>query len=93
MPFLGFILTCLEEIYKTPVTEDEKITKIKPIELGSMIQEAQESKNKTSKTKQERVQLLGQTVLPIFTILFVIGYAITALYLYFNPDLTHNEKY
>ena len=70
-----------------------KITKIKPIELGSMIQEAQESKNKTSKTKQERVQLLGQTVLPIFTILFVIGYAITALYLYFNPDLTHNEKY
>ena len=92
MPFLGFILTCLEEIYKTPKNEDG-ITKIKPLELGSMIQEAKDAVPKKSRTKQERVQLLGRTILPVFTILFVIGYAITAIYLYFNPDLSHNEKY
>ena len=58
-----------------------------------MMQEAKDAVPKKSRTKQERVQLLGRTILPVFTILFVMGYAITAIYLYFNPDLSHNEKY
>ena len=75
LPFLGFILSCLEEIYHEPANP---ATKVKP--LGLMMDQKNNS-------KQAKVQKLGRVVLPISTVIFIIVYVIYAVYSYFNPEL------
>ena len=78
LPFLGFILTCLEEIYKEPVTT-VSLTKVKPAGLMES--------DKPRNSNQARVQKLGRVVLPITTVIFIFFYIIYAVYSYFNPQL------
>ena len=78
LPFLGFILSCLEEIYREPVSP-VTVTKVKP--QGLM------ESDKTRNTKQARVQKLGRVVLPVTTVIFIFFYIIYAVYSYFNPHL------
>ena len=77
LPFLGFILTCLEEIYKEPISP-VSVTKVKPLEL---------MQSKTRNSAQARVQKLSRVVLPISTVIFIFFYVIYAVYSYFNPLL------
>ena len=76
LPFLGFILSCLEEIYKEPVAT---LTKVKPVGLLES--------DKTRNSKQAIVQKLGRFVLPVTTVIFIFFYVIYAVYSYFNPQL------
>ena len=78
LPFLGFILSCLEEIYKEPASP-VTVTKVKPVGLLES--------DKTRNGKQARVQKLGRVVLPITTVIFIFFYIIYAVYSYFNPQL------
>ena len=79
LPFLGFILSCLEEIYREPVSSPVTVTKVKP--QGLM------ESDKTRNTKQARVQKLGRVVLPVTTVIFIFFYIIYAVYSHFNPHL------
>ena len=56
LPFLGFILSCLEEIYHEP-TPTHTTSKVKPI--GMLV--GDQMKN----NKQAEVQKLGRVVLPV----------------------------
>ena len=76
LPFLGFILSCLEEIYNEPTPANSKV---KPIVL--MVED------KVRSAKQAKVQKLGRVVLPVTTIIFIILYIFYAVYSYFNPKL------
>ena len=78
LPFLGFILSCLEEIYHEP-TPTHTTSKVKP--HGMLV--GDQMKN----NKQAKVQKLGRVVLPVTTVIFIILYVCYAVYSYFNPQL------